>query len=351
MAAKEVEAQASPGVGERSAARSGGTPTGAGSLPALKRSGLPRGALTPAMMLQVQRTAGNQAAAGLAASVPGRDLASSSVAGLSAGSLSRPARRDESEREHVQSRPGRSARPVSRTLQRMQSKASPGEEIPDAILIGERHNSTVAKTLVLAWLNTWRDEGYTRLGVEKAADQVIPEDLFDEEVLADIGRVTVTSEGWGGKSYTYIGVKTGEVLAAARDNDKLRKALPAALPVYGDALLNVIGKALRQGYSVECLDTVAALEAPMNERVGAFDVTAAEVIAKGAKGFIALVGADHLEGIAERLGERDWSFDVTNTAREKAVSPATAGQGPGLAAVEPTPTPSGEPGEEGSGAP
>ena len=327
MAAREVEAQAIPEVGERGAAPSEGTQTAAGPLPALTRSGLPRWALTPAMLLQLQRTAGNRAAAGLAASVPargdrrlGRDLAGSGVAdrsGFSAGSLSGPARQDESEREPVQSPPafsppGRSARAGTKTLQRMRSKVS-GEEIPDAILIGERHDSPDAKEFVLGRLETWWKQGYTRLGIELAADYVIPEGVLtedaDEELLAVINRIPRATK-------PYKGFTTGNVLRAAKDNGKLRDHLPTALGDLYETLIHVIVAALKRGYSVECLDTAKALHGPLKQRVAAFDNSAVDVIAgAGARrGFIALVGAAHLAGIALRLDLQLWSYEQRNLA-------------------------------------
>jgi hypothetical protein len=53
-----------------------------------------------------------------------------------------------------------------------------GLEIADAVLIGEHHDKALAKQHVSDRLQGWFDEGYTRLGIEKPGDHVIPEEAF-----------------------------------------------------------------------------------------------------------------------------------------------------------------------------
>lgn len=197
---------------------------------------------------------------------------------------------------------GRSSRSAVKMVQRMPSKTS-GLEIADAVLIGERHDSPVAKQYVRGRLQRWFQEGYTRLGIEKPSDQVIPEELFEQR---PVGSHRVSS-GEGKKRYW--GFSVGDVLRAAKQDEKFRDGeFRKAITLFG-WLTDVIVEALDIGYTVECLDTLEAVGASDKLRVQALDNSAVGVISAGAEGFIALVGADHLEGIAAGLEGKGWSSE------------------------------------------
>jgi hypothetical protein len=178
-----------------------------------------------------------------------------------------------------------------------------GEEIPDAVLIGERHDKALAKQHVSERLQAWFDEGYTRFGIEKPGDHVIGKEVF-EVPPQDLPLV---SSGAGMKQYSGFYVR--DVIRKAEEDSEFRHGeFPDVLSLFG-WLTDVIVEALDIGYTVECLDTLEAVGAASNKRVQAMDNVAIGVIGAGGKGFVALVGDAHLVGISAGLEGRGWSVE------------------------------------------
>jgi hypothetical protein len=179
-----------------------------------------------------------------------------------------------------------------------------GEEIPDAVLIGERHDKALAKQHVRGRLQAWFDEGYTRFGIEKPGDHVIPEEAFEVPRPQDLQRV---SSGAGNKQYWGFYVR--DVIRKAEGDSEFRHGeFPEVLSLFA-WLTDVIVEALDIGYTVECLDTIEAVGAASNKRVQAMDNVAIGVIGAGVKGFVALVGDEHLVGIGAGLEAQGWSWE------------------------------------------
>jgi hypothetical protein len=185
------------------------------------------------------------------------------------------------------------------TVQRMRSKISE-QEIPDAILIGERHDASEAKDYLLSKLPVWSRLGYNRLGIEKPRDHVIPAESFEKD------QEEVVRAGVPLATHPYRGFRSDDVLRAAKSSQQVRGAFARAAELFGE-LAVVIVRALETGYDVECLDTLSVASVRRADRVQAFDSSAVSMITAGNAGLVALVGASHLAGIGSALASKGWS--------------------------------------------
>lgn len=170
------------------------------------------------------------------------------------------------------------------TIQRMMQPSN------DVILIGEVHNKATAKDYVINNLNAWKLQGYDKLGVELGSDEPIG-DMFTDDLPKQ--------EQLPG------GSKLQEALALAETNPAVRKSIKEQIHLMTSSkektLGRMISKAIKAGFKVFALETAQSAKAALKDRESSMDPIAAGLMVQHGRGWVAVVGKDHLAGISGLL--------------------------------------------------